>query len=238
MTDGIVHVWLIHLDLPDPLMAGCAAVLDRTERERAAALTHPAGRDRFVAAHGAVRLILSGHLGVPPGRIAWQRGPKGKPELAGAGAGAGGVRVSISRSGRLAALAIAAGRPVGVDLQRFPAALDPCRMAERFYPPDEARFVAAGRAGAQLGRFIRLWARKEACVKVGGGVLMQGLRLHVNGRGSVVVTDPGGPLPGPYLVQDVPAPQRFGAAVAAGGTAGYEVARHWWPARATASRRA
>lgn len=232
MSDGIVHVWLIHLDLPDSLMAGCAAVLDRTERERAAALTHPAGRDRFVAAHGAVRLILGGHLSVPPGQIAWQHGPKGKPELA----GAGDLRVSISHSGRLAALAVATGRPVGVDLQQFPATMDPRRMAQRFYPPDEARFVAVGRPGAQLGRFIRLWARKEACVKVGGGVLMQGLRLPVNGHGRIVVTDPGGPLPGPYLVQDVPAPRRFGAAVAAGGTAGYEVARHWWPGRATGSR--
>lgn len=234
MTDEVVHVWLIHLDLPGPLMASCASVLDGTERERAAALTHPAGRDRYVAAHGAVRLILGEHLGVRPGQIAWQHGPKGKPQLA----GDDDVQVSISHSGRLAALAIAAGRPVGVDLQQFPAALDPGRMAERFYPPEEARFVAAGRPGGQLGRFIRLWARKEACVKVGGGVLMQGLRLPVNGRGSVVVTDPGGPLPGPYLVQDVPVPRRFGAAVAAGGTAGYQVARHWWPGRAVGSRRA
>lgn len=229
MTDGIVHIWLIHLDLPDALMAGCAAVLDRTERERAAALAHPADRDRFVAVHGAVRLILGEHLGVPPGQIAWQYGPNGKPELAGAGAGPGGVQVSISHSGRLAALAIAAGRPVGVDLEQFPAAMDPCRIAGRFYPPEEARFVAAGRPEVRLGRFIRLWARKEACVKVGGGVLMQGFGLHVNGRGAVVVTDPGGPLPGPYLVQDVPAPRRFGAAVAVGGTVGYQVARHWWP---------
>jgi 4'-phosphopantetheinyl transferase len=234
MTDGIVHVWLIRLDLPDALMARCAAVLDGAERDRAAALTHPANRDRFVAAHGAVRLILGGHLGVPPGRIAWQHGPNGKPELAGAGADGG--QVSISHSGRLAALALTGGRSVGIDLQQFPATLDPRRMAERFYPPDEARFVAAGRAGGQLSRFITLWARKEACVKVGGGVLMQGLRLRVTGRGSVVVTDPGGPLPGPYLVQDVPAAPRFGAAVAAGGAAGYRVARHWWPARAARSQ--
>jgi 4'-phosphopantetheinyl transferase len=231
-----VHVWLIHLDLPDALMAHCAAVLDGTERERAAALAHPAGRDRFVAAHGAVRLILGEHVGVPPGRIAWQLGPNGKPELA--TAQPGGAQVSISHSGRLAALAIADGRPVGVDLQQFPATLDPRRMAERFYPAEEARFVTSSRAEWRLVRFIRLWARKEACVKVAGGLLMQGLRLHVNGRGSVVVTDPGGPLPGPYLVQDVPAPRRFGAAVAAGGTAGYQVARHWWPGRATGFRRA
>ncbi|HEY2574824.1 MAG TPA: 4'-phosphopantetheinyl transferase superfamily protein [Streptosporangiaceae bacterium] len=237
MTDGTVHVWLIHLDLPGALLAGCAAVLDGTEQARAAALTHPAGRDRFTAAHGAVRLILGTHLGVRPAQITWQHGPKGKPELAGAGLG-GGVQVSISHSGRLAALAIAAGRPVGVDLQQFPAVLDPRRMAERYYPPDEARFVTAGRAGARMGRFIRLWARKEACVKVSGGVLMQGLRLQVNGRGGVVVTDPGGPLPGPYLVQDVPVPRRFRAAVAAGGADGYEVARHWWPSRATGSRQA
>jgi 4'-phosphopantetheinyl transferase len=224
MTGEIVHVWLIRLDLPDELMATCAAVLDPAEQARAAALTHPGGRSRFTAAHGAVRMILGGHIGVPPARIAWEHSPKGKPEPAGTRA-----RVSISHSGGLAALAIAGDRSVGVDLQQFPATLDPPGMAARFYPPPEARFVAAGGSEGQMARFIRLWARKEACVKVGGGVLMQGLRLHVNGRGAVVVTDPGGPLPGPYLVRDVPAPRRFRAAVAADGGSGYEVARHWWP---------
>jgi 4'-phosphopantetheinyl transferase len=224
MTGEIVHVWLIRLDLPDALMADCSAVLDPVEQARAAALTHPGGRHRFTAAHGAVRIILGRHIGVPPARITWQHGPKGKPEPAGTG-----VRVSISHSGGLAALAIADGRSVGVDVQRFPASMDPPRMAGRFYPPQEARFVAAGGSEGQMSRFVRLWARKEACVKVGGGVLMQGLRLHVNGRGAVVVTDPGGPLPGPYLVRDVPAPRRFRAAVAADGASGYEVARRWWP---------
>ncbi|HXP20956.1 MAG TPA: 4'-phosphopantetheinyl transferase superfamily protein [Streptosporangiaceae bacterium] len=276
MTGQIVEVWLISTDPPDPVLAELETLLDDDERERADALQLARHRRRFVAAHGAVRVIIGRHLGTPPAQLRWQYGPHGKPELADPPAG---LHVSISRSGALAALALCSRRRVGVDIQEVPAELDVTRMSARFYPPDEARFVAAaiGHDG-QLSRFTRLWTRKEACLKVAGGRLIPGLKLPVRGpdqadpdqadpdrsgtdwggtdrggtdgtdrRGSVgsgtdrsgtdqsgtdqiVVSDPGGPLPGPYLVQDVPVPPGFYAAVAVDGSEPCRVHRRCWPA--------
>jgi 4'-phosphopantetheinyl transferase len=221
-----VHVWVIRLDLSASAVAGLATVLDDAERTRAGALTQPGHRHRYTATHGAARVIIGDFAGVPAGQVEWSHGPNGKPELAGA---CRGLQVSLSHSGRLAVLAIAVGRRVGVDVQQFPARTDVRRMAERFYRPDEARFVAAGGTTGQLARFIRLWARKEACVKVTGGVLMQGMRLPVRGNDPIAVHDPDGPLPGPYLVRDLAVPRRFRGAVAVEGLLPCDVIQHRWP---------
>lgn len=224
----LVRVWLIRLDVPAGVVAGLAGVLDEAERARASRLGQPGQERRYIVSHGAARIIIGGFTGVPADRVEWRRSPNGKPELAGA---CRGVQVSLSHSGHLAAVAITRDRRVGVDVQRFPATIDPLRMAERFYPPDEARFVAAGGPAGQLGRFIRLWARKEACVKTAGGVLMQGMRLPVRGTGSILVCNPGGTLPGPYLVQDFLVPRGFRGAVAADGAEPYDTLRQWWRPR-------
>lgn len=221
MADDVVEVWLIRTDLPECLLAGLLPLLDDGERERARSLVDPDSRRRFIAAHGSYRVILGRHLGVPPASLCWDRGPHGKPELA-----MPGPRVSFSSSGDLAALAMASGRRVGVDIQQLLPRLDVTRMAARFYPPQEAEFVASAPVPAgQVARFTRLWAQKEALVKVGGGRLLPGLEQVIPRSGVVGGTRglPGGPC----LVRDVRAPRGYRAAVAAEGTRAYDVIRRW-----------
>ena len=216
MALDTVYVWLIRTELPDPAVATLAKLLDGEEMQRAGAMP-PDRRRRFVSAHGAARLITGQHLGAPPEQLRWRRGPHGKPELAGEWQG---VRVNLSHSGELALLAVTANRAVGVDVQEL-RRLDACRLAARFFPAAEARFVAAapGPAG-QVARFTRLWTRKEACVKAAGGRLLAGMALPVH-AGEVV-------LPGPYRVRDVPVPHGFRAALALAGGQPYRVLRRWW----------
>jgi 4'-phosphopantetheinyl transferase len=233
----LVEVWWIRADLPDPALAALETLLDATERQRADALVWPVDRGRFVTAHGAARLLIGRRLGVPPAQLSWRYGPHGKPELAGPWTGA---QVSLSHSGELAALALTSRRRVGIDLQRLVAGLDVAAMAERFYPPADARFVTTGSGSAdQASRFTRLWTRKEACVKVGGGRLIPGLRVPVCAAGppgtdqpaadQVMAAGPAGQPSAPCLVREVPAPEGFYAAVAAEGPLPYRVTRRWWP---------
>jgi 4'-phosphopantetheinyl transferase len=222
-----VHVWLIRADLPATETGGLTSVLDDDERQRAARLAIDGHRRRFIAAHGVARVIIGHRLGVPAERIGWRRGPHGKPELTGTATAA---KVNLSHSGELAMLAMTDGRRCGIDLQQLPGPSEAVRLARRFFPAEETRFVASAESDAErVHRFGLLWTRKEACLKVVGGRLMPGLRLPVTGVGPVLVRDPGGPLPGPYLVRDLMAPQRFLAAVALEGSAPFRVVRHWWP---------
>jgi 4'-phosphopantetheinyl transferase len=233
MSADTVHVWLVDADLPEPVLAALADLLDDDERARAGGLGNEQSRRRFVAAHAAARLIVARRLGAPPEQLRWRRGRHGKPELAGRWTG---PRISLSHSGPLVLVAVTDRRPVGVDIQELSGRLAAPRLAARYFPAPEARLVAgAGTPAGQVDRLARLWARKEACVKAAGGRLVQGLRLPVTGTGGLradpagrLVSDPAGPLPGPFRVMDVPAPSGFRAAVALIGAGGFRVARHRW----------
>lgn len=229
MARNPVQVWLISSDLPDATVAGFPDLLDDGERSRLDSIFQATERRRFLAAHGATRTILAGLTGMPPGDLRFETGDNGKPRLAG---GSAGLHVNLSHSGELCLLAVAR-REVGVDVQQMPPGLDPVAMAARRYAPAEADLVAGeGEGAAEL--FIRLWARKEACVKAAGGRLMQGMKLPAVGASPLRVAQPGGPLPGPFVVTDVPVPDGYHAAVALNGDEPYDVVSSWWPATGAA----
>lgn len=222
-----VDVWLIPADQPPDVVAGLAALLDPDERRRAAEFAKPEDRRRFTAAHGAARVIVGRCLGAPPAELGWARGPHGKPELAGPWTG---VRTNLSTCAELAMLAVTRSRDVGVDLELVRPETVALRMSARYFPPSEARFVAAADTGEEgpAERFARLWCRKEACVKAHGGRLVEGLRLPVAKPGALVVRDLTGTLPGACRVRDVSAPTGFRAAVALGGEHPYTIRWRVW----------
>ena len=93
------------------------------------------------------------------------------------------------------AVAVSTDRPVGVDIQELMPGLDLVRLSARFFPPDEARYVAAGSGSTRADRFALLWARKEAVVKAVGGRLWANLPTAVRGR-DVVSWPSRRPVPG------------------------------------------
>ncbi|MEO6702728.1 MAG: 4'-phosphopantetheinyl transferase superfamily protein [Jatrophihabitantaceae bacterium] len=232
-----VAIWLIRIGQPADVIAELTELLDEDERARAAQLSEPAERASFIVAHGAQRQIVAGQLGVPATTLRWRQGRHGKPELA---EPAIEIRCNLSHSEELAAVALTSRRPIGIDIQRRQIGFDLGRMAERYYPADEARFVAAGRTERQRAvRFTGLWTRKEACIKAEGGRLVAGLRRPARAAGptigTVLVADPATPSR-PYLVRDLIAPPGFHAAVAVGGSASFTVARRWWAPRSEPAR--
>jgi 4'-phosphopantetheinyl transferase len=216
VTD-LVRVWIVPVDVPPDTAARCRAVLDEGERARAAAFLRPRDGHRFAVAHGALRLLAGQELTARPGMLAWAPGPYGKPGLVPPWSG---LHTSLSHSGDMIAAAVSTGRPVGVDIQHLVPGLDTVRLSTRFFAPDEAARVAAGRdASARADRFAHLWARKEAVVKAAGGRLWPNLTIAVHGRDVVSCAEPAGP----HRVSDLPAPAGYRAAVAVTGTAPFAV---------------
>jgi 4'-phosphopantetheinyl transferase len=245
----LVHVWLVPTDQPPSVLARLAALLDDEERRRAATHRSAVQRARFVAAHGAARRIVAAHLGLEPGGFAWRRGEHGKPEpdvgtadAVGDGT-ALGTRISISACAEVALVAVAqpgspepgaapTPREVWIDVERLIADQDAIRLSARFFPPDQAEYVAsAPEHGGPAERFATLWCRKEACVKALGGRLVQGLGLAVCGGSPLVTRFPDSQpaeMHDEYRLCDVPAPTRFRAAVALKGAAPYRLRCHVW----------
>ncbi|MFC4033186.1 4'-phosphopantetheinyl transferase family protein [Streptomyces polygonati] len=219
-----VEVWSIPLLQPPEVIAALLDDLDTEERRRAAR------NPRYGVAHGAVRRILAARAGCAAAELRRTAGPNGKPGLAGPGADLGW---NLSASGDWALLAllptapgpgVSPSRPdtpvaVGVDVQILVPTEAALGLARRYFPAAEARQVespgADARADSSPGAvYTRLWAYKEAYVKVFGGQLMQGL-------GVTVPAGPSGTMDGPLgrcRVAAVPGPAPdYRAAVAVTG---------------------
>ena len=186
-------------------------MLDDSERARAAAFLSPRDRQRFTIAHGALRILAGRDLETRPGAFTWAPGPYGKPQLAPPWSG---VHTSLSHSEDMIAAVISTGRPVGIDIQHLVPGLDTIGLSARFFPPEEAGYIAAGRdASARADRFAHLWSRKEAVVKAAGGRLWPNLKIAVHRREVVSCAEPASP----HRVADLSAPPGFRAAVALTG---------------------
>jgi 4'-phosphopantetheinyl transferase len=209
----VVAAWVVG-DVSPATVAEFFTTLDAEERRRAAGFSSPEARRRFVIAHGATRRIVGEHLGAPPAALAWRTGPQGKPELAGAWTG---VHANLSHSGLRCLIALSETRAVGADIQRLVPGLDVLAMARRYFPPAEARAVAADPAA-----FGQLWARKEAVTKAAGGRLTQVLLLPTPPD----VVEVAGTV---YRVADIDAPAGYRAAIALAGAAPFTVELNEWP---------
>lgn len=162
-------LWRCPLD-PAP-GAAAVATLDAAEQARAARFVHELHRRRYVAAHVALRALLADATGQPAGRLQLQDDALGKPQLV----HPIGWQFNLSHSEDWALVGLQRGKvPIGVDIEVLRPVEEALALAGRHYTPSEQAAVAAAADGVprQLA-FLRVWTRKEACLKAVG----LGLRL-------------------------------------------------------------
>ena len=81
LFEGKLHLWRIRTDERGPELDLCMARLSGRQLERAHGMRHAAYRERYIRAQAGLRSILGAYLEMTPERIAFQRGPAGKPYL-------------------------------------------------------------------------------------------------------------------------------------------------------------
>jgi 4'-phosphopantetheinyl transferase len=158
--------------------------LNDKERAHYERLIPPAARSQYLAAHTGLQRILAGYLGARPGEIDWQVGPRGKPWCPGTA-----LKFNLSHSSDWTLLAVS-GDEVGIDIERVRPVASQEALARRYFSPREQQLVATLAEGKARELFFRLWARKEACLKLVGTGLQGGLAeleaLEVAPQGSVI----------------------------------------------------
>lgn len=142
-----------------------AHVLSADEHATAARFASPAHRDAYIVQHATVRVLAAHYLDRDPARVTFERGPHGKPRLC----DAGDLELNLSHCDDVALVAFARGIAVGVDIERVAADLDVRALGRLVLAPSEAA-IAAERRG-----FLRVWCRKEACLKATGVGLLDDL---------------------------------------------------------------
>ncbi len=115
---------------------------------------------RWIVARAALRIVLAARLPVHPGDIELATGPHGKPEIPGAA-----LRFNLAHSGDLAVIALSRDAEVGIDVERTSRRSS---AIERTLTDGERATLNGQDRHTQL---LRIWCRKEAMAKAGGGGL-------------------------------------------------------------------
>jgi phosphopantetheinyl transferase len=160
---GAVHVWRVDLDaLPGEI----ERLLDSGERERAFRIVREPARQRWIAARGALRVLLGSCLGERPGGLRFRSGERGKPALDLPEQER--LHFNLSHSGGIALYALTHTSPVGIDVELVRHRPNAVAIAARaFGEPAAARLMALD-GEARDRELLRMWVRYEAQRKWAG----------------------------------------------------------------------
>lgn len=146
------------------------------------------GPNRAAAESDAVRALLGAYLGRALAASDFVRGARGKPRLVD-----GALEFNLAHSGGDLLLGLSRATPLGVDLELPRRRRPVAELAARYFDPRETQALAAlADDAAQQAAFLRLWALKEAVLKVDGGGIGSGLERAVFGLDATGL--PTGPL--------------------------------------------
>jgi 4'-phosphopantetheinyl transferase len=162
-----IHVWFGALDQPEPEYSRFMRTLSSDERTRAGRYHKQEDRNRFIARHGMLRMILGCYLGVQPGELRLHHGKHGKPELSGS-FGKGTVLFNLSHSKDVALFAFSRNHELGVDIERIRDIAEMETIVERFFSAREKSFIRALPLDKRRDAFFYCWTRKEAYIKATG----------------------------------------------------------------------
>ncbi len=143
--------------------AQLATFLSSEDLARLNRYSNQAARDMFLAARGAVRLLLGQILHTDPAKVEIATMEHGKPYLPAFPQ----LFFNISHSRNLALIAIAR-HPVGVDIEFLRRPVDFAAVMRRFFSDEERSDWELYGVPTPQQAFFRGWTRKEAILKATG----------------------------------------------------------------------
>lgn len=169
-----------------------AGLLDEAEAARAQRFAFDDDRRAYVAAHALLRARLSERsTNISPCDWRFDATPHGKPYLR--APQHDGLKVSLSHTRGMAAIAIASGREIGVDVESALTPRNAVGVADRYFAPEEAALLRAESDPiAQSEIFFAIWTLKEAVLKADGRGLARGLDSFVVRLSPPVITSDSG----------------------------------------------
>jgi 4'-phosphopantetheinyl transferase len=191
LPDGEVHIYAASLQLPSEQLSVLFPLMSQDEQERALRFHFTLHQQRFIAAHGILRLILSWYLDVAPETIVFGYSDHHKPFLLN---NALNIHFNLSHSEDYALYAVTRVGEIGVDVEKIRPDDDKADVAQRFFSASEKSALFALPGEEQTTAFYRLWSGKEAIIKASGKGLSQPLAsfsvsfnlqpelIHVDGK--------------------------------------------------------
>ncbi len=161
-----VHIWRVSLDLDNHSLEDLKNLLSEEELAKADKLRFEKQRNRFIAARGLLRRILSYYTGEKAEELEFHYNSNGKPELPN-----NEVHFNLSHSGDVALCAVTLDKPVGIDVEKIKD-IDHKELARQYFSEQEANAILILPEGQQKEAFYKCWTRKEAFAKAKGGSIL------------------------------------------------------------------
>lgn len=209
-----VIVWGLDLDRPPQPIEDLRRLLSKNELTRADSFRFAHLRERFISAHGQVRLILGRWVGAAPAALRFAVDGYGRPALV---SPAWRIDHNLSHSGGFALLAVSRAGAVGVDIEEMRDFADREAFSERSFAPAERIGLRRLAPDSAIEGFFACWTRKEAVVKADGRGLsapLEAFAVPVDPAPQALQIRMQADAGGPFHLRDLPAPPGFRAALA------------------------
>lgn len=155
-----IHVWKLGLNKFQ--MEAFWDLLSDDEKDRANRFMFIEHKQKFVIAHGVLRVLLGEYLETEPNLLEFKTNDHGKPQL-------NGIKFNLSHSKDMALLAFSKDIELGVDIEFNKDKIDYLELAQRFFSASEyQQLQQIGDLDAQKQAFFQCWTRKEAFIKAIG----------------------------------------------------------------------
>ena len=158
-----VHVWRVALALDREELSALATLLSSDECDQSSGFKYETLRCRWIAARGALRVILAAYTEIAPGALCLMTEPTGKPKLVTAG-----LSFNLTHTEHLAFIAIAAGGLLGIDAEIVHPEFPWEGIGRTFFAREELSAILQLAPELRARAFYACWTRKEAYLKALG----------------------------------------------------------------------
>jgi 4'-phosphopantetheinyl transferase len=177
LESGIIDIYISTIsDIDSSLLTKMLRTLSEDELETFHRYRHQQSRLEFVGGRYLCRNLLAYHLGSLPELIRFQKNDYGKLYLSAENPihALGTLQFNLSHSGGIVACAVAPKHELGVDVEKVERPI--FDIVERFFTPDEQRYIFQFPEAKRNSAAYKLWTLKEAYIKAKG----QGLAMPLD----------------------------------------------------------
>lgn len=168
LSPGELHVWHASTNITPARLVEYKNTLSENELTKVHLFEFEQARDSYIISQGALRILLSGYLGISPNLVKLGQRRKGKPYSI----DEPNLYFNISNSGMLTVIAFSRDSEVGIDIEQIRPLSDLDEMITINFTTREIKFIN-GKPEERTSRFFRFWTVKESYLKATG----EGMRL-------------------------------------------------------------
>jgi 4'-phosphopantetheinyl transferase len=165
-----IHVWTARYEHLDRYFRNLKTVISPEELHIASTFRKSADARKYILRHGVLRIILGNYTNLDPARVSLFTGKNGKPELDPQDSYSD-IFFNMSHTSEMFLIGVTRKHRIGVDIVKMDPSYQFQDSAEYILTPAEKAFMQRTDPAMRYQIFFRIWALKEAILKVNGGTL-------------------------------------------------------------------